>query len=285
MNFPRRTLIVAASALLLASALVGCGGGHASGDWPLPNLDLASTRTLSSSGIGLSNIGQLHVAWRFRFPGRAGDSGAFTATPIVVGGVVYLQDARSNVFALDLTTGKVLWRRLFDAASPGPNGIAVVAGRVYGATDSSAFALDAATGRPLWRHFLVTAAARYVDIAPQVADGLVFVSTIGLPPNGRGALYALDAADRKGPLGALDDQDSVARPGRGRRWRSLGDTERFGSRGLLGHDEPVSLRRHSGTPERGRLRGRRSLHRQLAGRGYEDGQARLVRPGDAARRA
>jgi outer membrane protein assembly factor BamB len=115
----------------------------------------------------------------------------------VVGGVVYVQDMRSNVFALDLTTGKVIWRHLFDAANPGPNGIAVVGGRVYGATDSSAFALDAATGGTLWRHFLVTPAARYVDIAPQVADGLVFVATIGLPPDGRGALYALDSGTGK----------------------------------------------------------------------------------------
>jgi len=37
------------------------------------------------------------------------------------------------------------------------------------------------------------AAALFVDIAPQVANGLVYVSTIGLPPKGRGVLYALDA--------------------------------------------------------------------------------------------
>ena len=36
-------------------------------------------------------------------------------------------------------------------------------------------------------------ASPFVDIAPQVADGLVYASTIGLPPNGHGALYALDA--------------------------------------------------------------------------------------------
>jgi alcohol dehydrogenase (cytochrome c) len=100
---------------------------------------------------------------------------------------------RSNVFALDLDTGKVLWRRLFDASNPGPDGLAFSDGRVYGATDSSAFALDAVSGRPLWRHFLVTPTARYVDIAPQVAGGLVYVSTVGYPPNGRGVLYALDA--------------------------------------------------------------------------------------------
>jgi outer membrane protein assembly factor BamB len=187
-------LTVALAALVLMSVAIGCGSSHGSGDWPRPNLDLASTRALPASGIDASNVGRLHVAWRFRFPGRSGDSGAFTATPIVVGKVVYVQDMASNVYALDLTTGKVLWRRLFKAASPGPNGIAVVDGRVYGATDSSAFALEASTGRPLWRHFLVTETARFIDIAPQVADGLVFVSTIGLPPNGRGVLYALDAA-------------------------------------------------------------------------------------------
>jgi alcohol dehydrogenase (cytochrome c) len=110
----------------------------------------------------------------------------------VSGGVVFVEDMRSNVFALDLKTGEMRWQRLFDAANPGPDGLAVSGGRVYGATDSSAFALDAATGRPLWRRFLASQTARYVDMAPQVAGGLVFVSTLGYPPNGRGVLYALD---------------------------------------------------------------------------------------------
>jgi outer membrane protein assembly factor BamB len=159
----------------------------------LPNRDLASTRALTSSGIDRNNVHSLHVAWRFHFPFAPGESGAFTATPVVADGVVYLQDMRSNVYALDLKTGHVLWRRLLNATNPGPNGLAVGGGRVYGATDASAFALDAATGRPLWRRFLVTPTARFVDIAPQVANGLLYVSTIGLPPNGRGILYALDA--------------------------------------------------------------------------------------------
>jgi outer membrane protein assembly factor BamB len=173
--------------------LSGCGGAREGGDWPLPNLDLASTRALAASGIDRDNVGRLRVAWRFRFRVPPDESGAFTATPVVADSVVYLQDMRSNVYALDLKSGKLLWRRLFAAANPGPNGLAVDGGRVYGATDASAFALDAATGRPVWRRFLVTQSARYVDIAPQVANGLVYVSTIGLPPNGRGFLFALDA--------------------------------------------------------------------------------------------
>ncbi len=185
----RRAIAIVAT----ATALAGCGGPRRASDWPLPNLDLESTRALPASGIDRENVAGLHVAWRFRFRAAPGDSGAFTATPTVAGDTVYVQDMRSNVFALDLKTGRVLWRRLFDATNPGPDGLAVQDGRVYGATDSSAFALDASNGRPVWRHFLVTRTARYVDIAPQVADGVVYLSTVGYPPDGRGVLYALDA--------------------------------------------------------------------------------------------
>jgi outer membrane protein assembly factor BamB len=173
-------------------ALTGCGHGS-SNDWSLPNHDLSSTRDLASSGIDRANVASLRVAWRFRIPIPPVDSGTLTSTPVVAGGVVYVQDMKSNVYALDLQTGKVMWRRLFGYTNPGPNGIAVSGDRIYGATDSSAFALDRATGRFVWRRRIVTDAARYVDIAPQVADGLVFVSTIGLPPNGKGILFGIDA--------------------------------------------------------------------------------------------
>jgi alcohol dehydrogenase (cytochrome c) len=185
-------LVLAAS---LTAVLAGCGSQRGSGgsDWALPNLDLSSTRAVPSSPIDRQTVRTLHLAWRFRFRIRPTPDGAFTATPVVSGGTVYVQDMRSNVFALDLKTGAIRWRRLFDATSGGPNGLAVVGGRIYGATDSYAFALSAATGKTLWRHLLVTLTQRFVNIAPQVDGGVVYVSTIGLPPNGRGTLYALDA--------------------------------------------------------------------------------------------
>jgi len=55
------------------------------------------------------------------------------------------------------------------------------------------FALSAATGRLLWTQDLVTPSARFVDAAPQVAGRIVYSATIGLPPAGRGVLYAIDA--------------------------------------------------------------------------------------------
>jgi outer membrane protein assembly factor BamB len=100
----------------------------------------------------------------------------------------------SNVVALRLRTGRVLWRFRFDDNTPGPNGLAVAGGRVFGATDTRIFALSARTGKLLWSRFLVTATQLFVEIAPQVAGDTVYASTIGVVPNGKGVLYALGAA-------------------------------------------------------------------------------------------
>jgi alcohol dehydrogenase (cytochrome c) len=179
---------------VLASALVACGeGDRGAADWPLPNLDLSSTRSLRISGINRDTVRNLHVVWRFDFAIPPRESGVFTATPIVAGGVAFVQDMESNVFALDLRTGRLRWQRMLNAGNPGPNGVAVSGGRVYGTTDDGAFALSARSGRILWRRALVSATERYVDIAPQLANGLIYVSTVGHPPAGRGILYALDA--------------------------------------------------------------------------------------------
>ena len=176
------------------SGVASAAGG---GDWPLANRDLSSTRADLTSGIDRANVKTLRVAWRFRFGAPAGASGVFTATPVVAHGVVYVQDMESNVFALDLKTGAVRWDHRFFDETAGPNGVVVDGGRVYGATDTSAFALSATNGKLLWTRLLERPTERSVDVAPQVANGAVYISTIGVPPNGRGALYALSAATGK----------------------------------------------------------------------------------------
>jgi outer membrane protein assembly factor BamB len=177
----------------MASLLAGCGG-HAAGDWPLPNGDLAGTRAAAHTKIDSGNVTHLQARWRFRFKARRSFSGIFASTPVVDKDTVYIQDLRSNVFALDRSSGAPRWARRYNAQNDGPNGLAVVGERVYGATDSEAFALDAGTGRELWRRHLTSSSEQLVDVAPIVWKSLVFVSTIGYPPLGRGAIYALDAA-------------------------------------------------------------------------------------------
>src|SRR5262245_17818998 len=162
-------------------------------DWPLPNGDLASTRAAPSSRITAASVGRLTERWRYRIRGTGTDFGTLTATPVVAGQTVYLQTWKSDVVALDRRTGRVRWSRNTTAPNDGPNGVAVVGGRVFAATDTTAFALDARTGRNLWARRLTDKNEQFVDSAPVVDRGRVYYSTVGFPPGGRGAVYALDA--------------------------------------------------------------------------------------------
>lgn len=177
-----------------ANLLLGCGGHGDDGTWELPNGDLAGTRAASGSPIDADSVSRLEVRWRFRLTAKPNYSGIFASTPVADATTVYVQDLQSNVYALDRSSGKLRWVHRFRALNEGPNGLAVDEKRVYGATDSDAFALDLPTGRQLWRVHLTSATEQFVDIAPVVWEGLVFTSTVGFYPGGRGTIYALDAA-------------------------------------------------------------------------------------------
>jgi alcohol dehydrogenase (cytochrome c) len=132
------------------------------------------------------------VRWSFRIP-HGSTFGAYASTPLVEGGTVYIQDLSSSVYALDLGTGVLRWTARFRAPNDGPNGLAIAGRSLFGATDTTVFALDRRDGRRLWTRRLVKRQEQFVDIAPLAARGLVFTSTVGFVPGGRGALYALDA--------------------------------------------------------------------------------------------
>ena len=209
---PSRSPVPAAAALAVAVAvlLLGCGGDDDPGAWQLPNADLAGTRAARGSAIDADNVSRLGVRWRFRLTAPPSFSGSVASTPVSDGTTVYVQDLQSNVHALDRATGALRWSHRYRAANDGPNGLAVDGRRVYGATDADAFALAAGTGRQLWRRHLTSATEQFVDIAPVVWDGLVFLSTVGYSPGGRGTIYALDAA-----TGAVRWRfDTIAQPWR-----------------------------------------------------------------------
>ncbi len=163
-------------------------------NWPAPNADLGGTRNARSSSIDATNVGTLTRRWRFHVPEQTTYSGLLAATTIVVESTAYVQTLNSNVYALDLDTGDVRWRRLFRRASGGPNGLAAADGRLFGNTDAETFALDASTGRVLWRQ-RITTTARPIDVAPAVAGGLVVTGTIALRAGTKGEIFVLDAQD------------------------------------------------------------------------------------------
>jgi outer membrane protein assembly factor BamB len=181
-------------ALALVAVAGGCGGASQSpGSWRLANGDLSATRA-ATARIDGDNVADLRVRWRFRLTGEPTFSGLVASNPLVEGDTVYAVDLQSTVVALNRPTGTVRWSRRYRAPNSGPNGLALGGGRLFGATDSDAFALDAASGRELWRRHLTSAAEPFVEVAPVVADGRLYISTVGRIPGGRGAVYALDPA-------------------------------------------------------------------------------------------
>jgi glucose dehydrogenase len=126
--------------------------------------------------------------------------GGYSTTPVVVKGVVYTQDLASNVQAIDLKSGKVLWTHKYSSPNEGPNGVNVANGTVYGATSDSAFALEAATGKQLWTRKLTRNANEGIDMPPGYHDGTVYVSTVPgntksfYAGNGQAILTAMDAS-------------------------------------------------------------------------------------------
>jgi len=181
------------AAAALAAIATGCGSGSDGGTWMLPNGDVAGTRAARGSQIDASNVGKLRQRWRFRLTAPSAFAGVFASTPVADEKSVYVEDLRSNVFALDRKTGALRWVRRFGARNDGPNGLALGGDTVYGVTDTAAFALDAANGRVLWQRHLTSAKEQFVNVAPVPWTDILLVGTVGFPPGGRGAIYALNA--------------------------------------------------------------------------------------------
>src|SRR5580698_1529068 len=171
--------------------------------WTLPGGNLANTRDVAGA-ITTSNVSTLGVAWCVPMESTgataaAGLSDGYATTPVVVNGVVYTQDLESNVRAIKLATGKVLWTHDYNSTNGGPDGVNVVGGVVYAATAKAAVALDAATGAQLWSRTLIGNDHEGIAMAPGYDHGTVYVSTV--PANvhtvygagGEGILWALNA--------------------------------------------------------------------------------------------
>jgi outer membrane protein assembly factor BamB len=175
------------------------GTGQPAAGWTQPDADLASTRDVASA-ITSSNVSKLGVAWTMPLTmSTAHTDGAYATTPVIVNGVVYVQDLDSDVFAISLATGKVLWTHNYNSPNGGPDGVNVADGVVYAATAKAAVALDATTGAQLWSRTLVGNDHEGIAMAPGYDHGTVYVSTV--PANvttiygagGQGILWALNA--------------------------------------------------------------------------------------------
>lgn len=171
-----------------SSLLVGSGYG---------NVNTANTR-YTGGPINSATVSKLVTAWSLPLTSKS-EYGSYSSSPVISNGVVFSQDLDSNVQAINLKTGKVLWTKTYESPDQGPNGLVVEGGRVYGATTNAAFALNEKTGEQVWSVTLVRNEHEGIDMTPGYHDGVVYVSTV--PGNttqfykgeGVGVLWALEA--------------------------------------------------------------------------------------------
>ncbi|HIM50341.1 MAG TPA: hypothetical protein EYM36_00290 [Acidobacteria bacterium] len=144
--------------------------GALNGEWRSYGGDDGSTKYAALDQIDAGNVDRLQVAWQWEssdtavIANRELRAGAFKATPLMVGGVLYIRTSLSIVAAIDAETGEELWVQDVGSYESGrltnlgfnSRGVAHWSdgddARIFLATgDAHLWSFDAETGRPIGR--------------------------------------------------------------------------------------------------------------------------------------
>ena len=169
-----------------------------SSNWASYGRDYTNQRYSPLTQITAANVGQLKQAWSY----KTGMPHAFEASPIVVGGTMYVSTPLNHVVALDARTGQKKWEyaptlgKTVHCCGPVNRGIAVYGGRVYmGQLDAKLIALDASNGSKVWEKQLGDPMQGYsMNGAVVAVDGKVIAGVGGGEYGIRGFVGAYDAA-------------------------------------------------------------------------------------------
>src|SRR5882762_6896242 len=192
----KRILVTFIVALAIASAAVVIVG-HSSTDTTAKPGDVNETRIMADAATGNNwlvngrtndskhfsplkqindqNVASLGLAWYLDYDGLMG----VVSEPIVVDGVIYISAPLSKIYAVQASTGKVLWKydpqiRLDQALNGSYSartngGVAVWNGKVYvGTGDCRLIAIDAATAKKIWEASVCEPLQTGITGAPRV---------------------------------------------------------------------------------------------------------------------
>ncbi len=119
-------------------------------EWPMANKDYSNTRATFDSEISSENVDQLEIAWSYPITG-IGPYGGAAGNTLIANNIVYFQDLQSNIVALDLESGEVIWEHEVTQAVVGPNGPAIGYGKLFAQVGVHRLrAIDLETGEELW---------------------------------------------------------------------------------------------------------------------------------------
>jgi len=170
-------------------------------DMPTVGGNLGNQHYSGLTQITAQNLKDLAPAWETHVSAVAPASGNVgqQTTPIVVGGVIYLDTPNGGVIAVDGASGESIWKWVPEAYSPAGTrrGVSAGEGKIFTlASGDRVVALDQATGEEVWVVQPVGAdgedLGRIDRVATVYSDGIVYAHAA----NGdRAAVFALDAAD------------------------------------------------------------------------------------------
>src|SRR5690606_12690664 len=123
-------------------ALVACSSTSVPDrvDWPSYGGQVDEAGFADLAGIDRSNVDRLGLAWSLDLPGEQ----SLEATPLAIGGVLYFTGSFSDVYAVSVESGKLLWKHEAKVFEHNPakmnyifplhRGVAFADGRVFSAT-------------------------------------------------------------------------------------------------------------------------------------------------------
>jgi quinohemoprotein ethanol dehydrogenase len=210
-------VLVSATALTLA----GCGGSTKAvpaftadeltalpqQDWLTNGGTLFNQRYSPLDQIDRSNVADLKGVWRTHLSSATAFKYSGETQPLVHDGVIYLSTGASDVFALDVESGKTIWQyegnldQSINTVCCGwtSRGVAIGDGRVYlGKLDGNLVALDAHSGQEVWSAAVGDwRKGETITSAPLYYQGLVVTGISGGEFGVRSRVTAYDAGTGK----------------------------------------------------------------------------------------
>src|SRR5262245_22649893 len=179
-------------------AILGCGRGDGgagtalsaaeadSANWVTYGRSYSEQRFSPLQEINEQSVNRVGLSWSLDL----GTLRGLEATPLVRDGVLYTTSAWSLVYAVDASTGRLLWTydphvpknyAKFVCCDVVNRGVALYRDRVYvGALDGRLIALDARTGARAWEVQTTPEGAPYaITGAPRIVKGRVIIGNAG----------------------------------------------------------------------------------------------------------
>lgn len=176
-------------------------------DWITNGGTLANQRFSPLTEINRGNVGRLKATWRTHLASGGGAQHSGQGQPIVYQGVIYITTGASDVLAVSVEKGNILWRyeakldadRVHTCCGWVNRGVALGDGMVFvGRLDAQLVALDQRTGKPVWTVQAEDPLQGYSIVsAPLYYDGLVITGFGGGEHATRGRIKAFDAKTGK----------------------------------------------------------------------------------------